>query len=103
MNKTTAAALETATAATTLAASGVGGDGGHILNAANLEAGASKSAQGGLGTGTEGLGAVATGGPELHVEGGDAELLELDSSVLGGKHGSVGGGLIAIGLDLHAT
>jgi hypothetical protein len=37
------------------------------------------------------------------VESSDAELLALDSNVLGSKHGSVGRGLIAISLDLHAS
>lgn len=40
---------------------------------------------------------------DLDVQGGDAELLAADGDVLGGQHGSVGGGLVTVGLDLHAT
>jgi len=95
--------LQTATAATTLTTSGIGGDGSNILNAANLQAGTSQGAKGGLGTGTGGLGTSTTGGAKLDVDGGDAELLAADGDVLGGKHRSVRRGLITIGLDLHAA
>ncbi len=37
------------------------------------------------------------------MKGVDAELLAADSDVLSGQHGSVWGGLITVGLDLHAT
>jgi hypothetical protein len=37
------------------------------------------------------------------VEGSDANLLALDGNILGGQHGGVGGSLITIGLDLHAS
>ena len=37
------------------------------------------------------------------MEGGDAELLAPDGDVLGGKHGSVRAGLVAVGLDLHTA
>lgn len=112
---------ETTTTATTLPASRVGGSGGDILNAADLHASTGKGAESGLSTGTGGLGAVTTGGPDLDVEGSDAELLAADSDVLGGQHGSVGGGLVTariqispmllpsanmvdlLSLDLHAT
>ena len=33
----------------------------------------------------------------------DVQLLALGGDVLGSQHGSVGGGLITVGLDLHAT
>lgn len=33
----------------------------------------------------------------------DAKLLAAGSDVLGSQHGSVGGGLVTIGLDLHTT
>lgn len=68
-------ASQTATTAATLPAGGVGGDGGHILDAANLDAGTGQSAQGGLGAGAGGLGAVAAGGAQLDVQGIDAQLL----------------------------
>jgi len=37
------------------------------------------------------------------VEGSDAELLAADGNVLGSQHSGVGGGLVTVGLDLHAT
>lgn len=37
------------------------------------------------------------------MKGVDADLLATHSDVLGGQHGSVGGGLIRVGLDLHAA
>ena len=83
--------LEAATTATTLATDRVGGDGGDVLDAANLQAGAGQGAEGALGTGSGGLGTVATGGADLDVEGGDAELLALGSNILRGQHGSVRG------------
>lgn len=95
--------LETATALTTLTAGAIVGDGGDILDAADGHASTGKSTHGGLGTGSGGLGLGATGGTELDVEGGDAEVLKTGGNVLGGKHGSVGGRLIAISLDLHTT
>ena len=46
----TGCGLEPATAATALLPGGVGGDGGHILDAADLHAGAGQGAEGRLGT-----------------------------------------------------
>jgi len=37
------------------------------------------------------------------VKSVDAKLLAAGSDVLGSQHGSVGGGLVTIGLDLHTT
>lgn len=98
-----AARSQTATTATTLPAGRVGGDGGHILNAADLDARASQGTEGRLGTGTRGLGAVATGGAKLDVQGVNTQLLAADGDVLSGKHSSVGRRLITISLHLHAT
>lgn len=44
-----------------------------------------------------------TSGPDLDVEGSDAELLAADGDVLGSQHGGVWGGLVTVGLDLHTT
>lgn len=44
-----------------------------------------------------------TSGPDLDVEGSDAELLAAGSDVLGSQHGGVRGGLVTVGLDLHTT
>lgn len=49
---------ETTTTATTLSAGRVGGRRGDVLDAADLHAGTGQGAEGGLGTGAGGLGAV---------------------------------------------
>lgn len=95
--------LETATTATTLLAGRVGGSGSHVLDTTNAHTGTGKSTESGLGTGTGGLGAVTTSGPDLDVEGGDAQLLAAGGDVLSSQHGSVGGGLVTVSLDLHTT
>lgn len=92
--KTTSTKSETTTTATTLPASRVGRSGGDVLDTADLHASTGKGAEGRLSTGTGGLGAVTTSGPDLDVEGSDAELLAAGSDVLSSQHGSVGGGLV---------
>lgn len=94
---------ETTTTATTLSAGRVGGDGGNVLDAANAHAGTGKGTESGLGTRAGGLGAGTTGGTELDVESGDADLLASEGAVLSGQHGSVGRRLVTVSLDLHAT
>jgi hypothetical protein len=113
---------KTTTTATTLPPRGVGRRGGDVLDTSDAHASTGKSAEGGLGTGAGGLGAVTTSGPDLDVEGRDAELLAASSyfllasrpymcprlsavrtDVLGRQHGSVRGGLVTVGLDLHAA
>lgn len=74
--------LQTTTTATSLPAGGVGRDRGHILDAADLHRRTGQSAQRRLGSGTGGLGLVATGGTELDVQGGDAQRLALLGDVL---------------------
>ena len=46
---------------------------------------------------------LTTSGTDLDVKSVDAKLLAAGSDVLSSQHGSVGGGLVAIGLDLHTT
>lgn len=48
-------------------------------------------------------GVLTTGGADLDVQSVDAKLLAAGGDVLGSQHGSVGGGLVTVGLDLHAT
>ena len=43
------------------------------------------------------------GGTDLDVQAVDAELLASGGNVLSSQHGSVGRGLVTVGLDLHAT
>jgi hypothetical protein len=66
---------ETTTTATTLPSRRIGWCGGNVLNASDAHASTSESAESGLGTGAGGLGAVSTGGPDLHVESRDTEFL----------------------------
>jgi hypothetical protein len=70
---------ETTTTATALPSRGVGWRGGDVLDTANAHTGTGESAERRLGTGAGGLGAVTTSGPDLNVEGGDAELLAAGS------------------------
>jgi hypothetical protein len=112
---------ETTTTATTLPPGGVGRGGGDVLDTSNAHTGTGERAEGRLGTGAGGLGAITTSGADLDVEGRDAELLAAGScselaprycsssgsvphtDVLGRQHGSIWGGLVTISLDLHAT
>ena len=95
--------LQAATAATSLLAGRVRGDGSHVLDAANLEAGAGQRAERRLAARPGALGLVPTRGAHLDVKRGEAELLAPNSHVLRRKHRRVGGRLIAISLHLHAT
>jgi hypothetical protein len=95
--------LETATTATALPAGAVSRNRGDILDTADLHAGTGQGTERSLGTGAGGLGLDTTSGADLDVEGGDAELLAAGGHILSGKHSRVGGGLVTIGLHLHAT
>lgn len=94
---------QTATTATTLPASRVRGDRGHVLDAADAHTGTGKGTEGALGTRAGGLGAHTTGAADADVDGSDADLLAARGAVLGSKHGSVGRGLVAVSLDLHTA
>lgn len=72
-------------------------------DAANLHAGTGEGTQGRLGPGAGSLGAVAAGRADLDVQRVDAELLALDSDVLGGQHGGVRRRLVTVSLHLHPT
>ena len=72
--------LETATTATTLAATHVGWDWGGVLNATDLDASAGEGTESGLATWSWGGLTLATGSADLDVHGTDAELLQ-------GEHG----------------
>lgn len=113
---------ETTTTATTLSACGVGWGWCDILDTANLHTGTGESAESGLSTWTWGLGTVTcrvalaivrharelrrkhtTSGSDLDVESGDSQFLASGGNVLGSQHSGVWGGLVTVGLDLHAT
>ena len=113
---------QTTTTATTLSPRRVGWGWGDVLDTADLHAGTGEGTEGGLGTWAWGLGTVAcdidqsvfhrtkhsrsrltTSSPNLDVEGSDAQLLAAGSDVLSSQHGSVWGGLVTVGLDLHST
>jgi hypothetical protein len=72
-------------------------------NTANLETATGKSTEGRLGTRAGGLGTGTTGSTELNVKSGDSDLLATSSNIDGGKHGSVGGRLVTVSLNLHTT
>eukprot|EP00961_Rhodomonas_salina_P180343 2434193-Rhodomonas_salina.1 len=95
--------LQAATTATALPAGAIRGHGGHVLDTADLDAGAGKRTERSLGTRARGLGLHSAGGADLDVDGSYAELLAADGDVLGGKHRSVRRGLVTIGLHLHAA
>ena len=87
-----AAHLQTATTLATLATSAVSGDGGNVLNAADLHARTSESAKGGLSTRTRGLGARASSGTNLDVQSSDGrgvERLQTIGNILRCQHSSV--------------
>jgi len=67
--------LEATSTATALPAGAVGGYRGHVLDAANLEAGAGQRAQGGLPARAGALGLVATRSAHLDVKRGQTQLL----------------------------
>ena len=68
--------LQAATAATALPAGAVGGRGRDVLNAADLDARARKSAQRRLGPRPGGLRLVPPRRPKLHVQSSDPQLLQ---------------------------
>ena len=82
---------------------GVGGDGGHVLDPADLHAVPGQHSEGGLGAWSGGLGVVASAASEPDVQGGDLELLAPLHDVQSGQHSGVGRGLLSVGLDLHAA
>jgi hypothetical protein len=98
--------LQTATTLAALATSAVGGDGGDVLNAADLHACTSESAKSSLSTRPRGLGAGASSSTNLDVQGGDrrwVERLQTISNILCGQHGCVWRRLVTIGFNLHAS
>jgi len=94
---------ETSTTATGLSTGRIGRGGGNILDSADLETVSGEGSDGGLGTGTGGLGHNTTLTTELDVDSVDANSLELTADINGSQHGSVGGGLFSVSLDLHTT
>merc|ERR1719350_472069 len=77
---THAQSLQPASTTSSLLPGGVARDGGAVLDAADLHAGTSQGAESGLSSGAGGLSAVAAGGTELDVEGGDSQNLDLHAS-----------------------
>jgi hypothetical protein len=95
--------LKATTAAGTLTASAVGGDGGVVLNAADLETSAGEGAEGRDTTGAESAATDTTSSPDADVDGVDATLLQLLSNILSSEHSGVGRGLLTVSLDAHTT
>ena len=46
---------------------------------------------------------LTTSSSDLNVQGSDSKLLASSSNILSCQHSSVWGGLVAIGLDFHAS
>merc|ERR1711973_956107 len=95
--------LQPATTTTSLLSGGVGGDGGAVLDSADLHASSGQGSESALGAGSGGLGAVASGGSQLNVKSGDSKGLDLLSNILSSQHSSVGGRLVTVSLHLHST
>lgn len=95
--------LEAATTTATLSACRVGRDRGDILNSSDAHSGTGKSTQGALCTRSRSLWAGSTGGPNLHMQGRDAELLALCCHILRCQHGCIGRRLVSVGFHLHAA
>merc|ERR1719350_1193713 len=100
---THAQSLQPASTTSSLLPGRVAGDGGAVLDAADLHAGTSQGAEGGLSSGAGSLSAVAACSTQLDVEGGDSQNLDLLSHVLSGQHSGVGGSFVPVSLDLHAS
>lgn len=81
----------------------VGGNRSDILNPANLKSISSESSDGGLRAGSWGLDLNTTDASKLDVNCVDAEHLKVSADVDGSKHSGVWGGLLSVGLDLHAS
>ena len=82
--------LQSTTSSTAFNSGGVGRNWGDVFDSADLHfAGSGQSSDGVLGTWSWGLGGDSSFSSELDVEGVDADLLELDHHLLGGKHGCV--------------
>merc|ERR1719220_1829717 len=95
--------LQPASTPSTLLPCSIAGDGSTVLDASNLHAGTSERSEGRLCARARGLGAVATCGSQLDVQGCDAKSLDLLSHILSSQHSSVGRGLVTISLHFHAT
>lgn len=85
------------------ASGGVSGDGGDVLDAADLDAISGDGSKGRLSAWSGGFVAVTSSGSELDVDSGDVELLESVDNVNGGLHSSIGGTLVAVSFDFHST
>lgn len=73
------AKLKSATATAALLPVGIGGDGGAVLDTADLHPRAGEGAKSGLCAGTRGLGAVTAGSTQLDVQSSDTQSLNNQS------------------------
>merc|ERR1719507_882860 len=95
--------LQTASAAAALAAGAVSRDRGHILDTPDLHPRARERPERALRPWARCACLRAARGAQLHVERADAEFLAPGGHILSRKHRRIGGGLVTIRLDLHAT
>merc|ERR1719229_36678 len=98
-----AQSLEPTSTATSLLAGGVGGDGGAVLDTADLHTSTGQGPEGALGAGSGSLSPVAAGGSQLDVQSSDSQSLDLLGDILSSQHSGVGRGLVAVSLHLHAA
>ena len=95
--------LQTTTTTSTLPTGTITGNRSNIFNPSNLHSISCQSTKGALCSRSRRSGLVSPSSANLDVKGGDTQIFAFGSHVLGGKHGSVGGGFVAIGLDFHAA
>jgi hypothetical protein len=95
--------LKTTTTASTLATGRITRNRSNIFNSTNLESISGQGPESRLCPRSWRLGLVSASPSDLDVKGRQSQFLASDRNVLGGKHRRVWGGLIAIGLDLHAS
>lgn len=95
--------LQTTTTTSALPPGTITGNRRHILNPTNLQSIPSQSPQRTLSpwSGTTTLIAASTA--DLDVKGGNSKFLTTGCHILRGKHSSVGGRFVTVGLDFHAT
>jgi len=82
---------QSSTSATVTASGGVGGNGSHILDSADLETVTGQGSDGGLGTGAGGLGFNTAETAHLNVDSVNADRLEGLHDINSSEHSSVRG------------
>lgn len=95
--------LKTTTATSRLASCRIGWNRCDIFNSSNLHAISCQRPECGLCTRSRTASLGSSRPTDLDVQGGDSEFLALFGDILGGKHSSIWGRFITIGLDFHSS